>query len=191
MMEMGQRIVHQRVRAIYRIDAVDDGPALARAIVDRELGSVVPRRTLEELELMVSELVTNGLKFGAKDEALTLDLRIDDRIRCEVISPGPPFVAGEAIQRHRWGLKMVAALAERWGVERVREGTQVWFETRPAGEQHSADDRRTAYRPGTEAGCSKPDCSRDEMFTDARPSRTELLEYPSPRSANTAAARPQ
>jgi two-component sensor histidine kinase len=67
MMEMGQRIVHPRVRAIYSIDPVDDGPALARAIVDRELGSVVPRRTLEELELMVSELVTNGIKFGAKD----------------------------------------------------------------------------------------------------------------------------
>jgi two-component sensor histidine kinase len=132
---MGQGILHPRVRAIYRIDAEDDGPARARAIVDRELGSVVPRRTLEELELMVSELVTNGIKFGPPDrhQALTLNLCIDPRIiRCEVISPGSPFAAGEAIRRHRWGLKMVAALAERWGVQRVGEGTQVWFETGPA-----------------------------------------------------------
>jgi two-component sensor histidine kinase len=141
---MGQGILHPRVRAIYRINAEDDGPARARAIVDRELGSVVPRRTLEELELMVSELVTNGIKFGAKGrhESLTLDLCIDDRVRCEVISPGPPFVAGEAIRRHRWGLNMVAALAERWGVQRVSKGTQVWFETRPTSELFADDPRR-------------------------------------------------
>jgi two-component sensor histidine kinase len=132
---MGQGTVHPRVRAIYRIDAEDDGPARARAIVDRELGTVVTRRMLEELELMVSELVTNGIKFGTRDrhETLTLNLCIDARIRCEVISPGPPFLAGEALRRHRWGLKMVAALADRWGVERVSEGTQVWFETGPTG----------------------------------------------------------
>jgi two-component sensor histidine kinase len=131
---MGQGTVHPRVRAIYRIDAEDDGPARARAIVDRELGTLVTRRMLEELELMVSELVTNGIKFGPPDrhQALTLNLCIDaSTIRCEVISPGPPFAAGEAIRRHRWGLKMVAALAERWGVQRVSEGTQVWFETVP------------------------------------------------------------
>jgi two-component sensor histidine kinase len=130
---MGQGTIHPRVRAIYRIDAEDDGPARARAIVDRELGTLVTRRMLEELELMVSELVTNGIRFGSSDrhQALTLNLCIDARIRCEVISPGPPFAAGEAIRRHRWGLKMVAALADRWGVQRVSEGTQVWFETGP------------------------------------------------------------
>jgi hypothetical protein len=130
---MGQGTVHPRVRAIYRIDAEDDGPARARAIVDRELGTLVTRRMLEELELMVSELVTNGIKFGTSDmhEALTLNLLIDAGVRCEVISPGAPFLAGEAVRRHRWGLRMVAALADRWGVQRVSEGTLVWFESGP------------------------------------------------------------
>jgi anti-sigma regulatory factor (Ser/Thr protein kinase) len=126
------------VRAIYRIEAEDDGPARARAIVDHELARVLPRRRLEELELMVSELVTNGIKFGsrANHEPLTLDLRIDDHVRCGVISHGPPFRAGEAIrQPNRWGLKMVADLADRWGVDRVGDGTQVWFETRPGAQQ--------------------------------------------------------
>jgi hypothetical protein len=144
--EMGQGTVHPRVRAIYRIDAEDGGPALARAIVDWELGTLVTRRMLEELELMVSELVTNGIKFGPPEghQALTLNLCIDARIRCEVITPGPPFAAGEAIRRHRWGLKMVAALADRWGVQRVSQGTQVWFETGPTSPSSgsTADPRR-------------------------------------------------
>lgn len=127
--------MHACVRAIYRIEPEDDGPARARAIVDKELAPVVPRRTLEELELMVSELVTNGIKFGTKDgnEAVTLDLRIDDHVRCGVISKSPPFrVQDQSAQPERWGLKMVADLADRWGVQRLDERTQVWFETSPA-----------------------------------------------------------
>jgi two-component sensor histidine kinase len=124
--------MHGCIRAIYRIEAEEDGPARARAIVDHELAPVVPRRTLEELELMVSELVTNGIKFGAKDkkEAVTLDLRIDDHVRCGVISRGPEFrVQDQKADPERWGLKMVADLAHRWGVQRLDERTRVWFET--------------------------------------------------------------
>ncbi len=86
---------------------------------------------------MVSELVTNAIKFGSRNnhQPLTLDLRIDDRVRCGVISHGPPFRAGDAIrQPNRWGLKMVADLADCWGVDPVADGTQVWFETRPGPE---------------------------------------------------------
>ena len=118
-------------RAIYRIEAEQDGPALARAIVDHELGAVVPRRMLEELELMVSELVTNGIKFGAQDrnEPVTLDLRIDDHVRCGVTSRGVPFRPPQRPDPERWGLKLVANLADRWGVQRLDERTKVWFET--------------------------------------------------------------
>jgi two-component sensor histidine kinase len=124
--------MHSCVRTIYRIEAEADGPACARAIVDQELATVVPRQTLEELELMVSELVTNGIRFGTKDrnETLTLDLRVGDYVRCGVISRGAPVRAGD--QTHdpeRLGLKVVSDLADRWGVRRLDERTQVWFET--------------------------------------------------------------
>lgn len=119
------------VRTIYRIRAAKDGPARARAIVDRELAALVPRRTLEELELMVSELVSNGIKFAPKDtaETVTLDLRVDDHVRCGVISRGLPFRDHDRRSYlERWPLKVVAGLAERWGVQQVDERTQIWFE---------------------------------------------------------------
>jgi hypothetical protein len=122
------------VRAIYRINGGDDGPARARAIIHRELAEIVPLRTLEELELMVSELVTSGIKFGNKDrnDSLTLDLRIDQRVRCSVVSAGLPFVGRASVgSADAWGLKLVAWLADRWGVTHLREGTRVWFETCP------------------------------------------------------------
>jgi hypothetical protein len=126
--------MHSCVRAIYRIDAAEDGPARARAIIDRELAEIVPLPTLEELQLMVSELVTSGIKFGKQDgnSSLTLDLRIDQHVRCSVVSPGAPFAGRAAAgSAYAWGLKLVAWLADRWGVTRVQEGTRVWFETCP------------------------------------------------------------
>jgi two-component sensor histidine kinase len=122
------------VRAIYRIDASADGPARARRIVASELSAIVPRKTMEELELMVSELVTNGIKYGARDEnePITLDLRVGRYVRCTVIDPGPGFPAEHAVEEPGgWGLKVVAWLADRWGVTRARDGTRVWFETKP------------------------------------------------------------
>jgi two-component sensor histidine kinase len=121
------------VRAIYRIQAGDDAPARARRIVDMELSGLVPRRRLEELELMVSELVTNGLKFGAKDtnETITLDLRLDRRVRFTVIDQGPGFGDDDAgPEAEGWGLTVVDWLADRWGVTHAPDGTRVWFETR-------------------------------------------------------------
>lgn len=122
------------VRTIYRIEAEEDGPARARAIVDEELSAVVSRRKLKELQLMVSELVTNGIKFGTKDrnESLTLDLRVDDHVRCSVITRGGLLRGDENADPKRWGLKVISALAERSGVKRLGERTHIWFETTPA-----------------------------------------------------------
>ncbi len=117
---------------MYRIEADRDGPARARALVDREFATRVSRPRLEEVELMVSELVSDRIRFGSSDklQPITLDLRVEDRVWCGVSSAGPPLRASEALRApHRWGLKMVAGLADRWGVRRVGEGTQVWFET--------------------------------------------------------------
>jgi two-component sensor histidine kinase len=123
------------VRAIYRIQAGSDAPALARRLVEEELSRLVPRRTLEELERMVSELVTNGIKFGVKDrnERITLDLRVDRQVRGTVIGHGPGFAAGDPVtEASGWGVTVVEWLADRWGVTHAPEGTRVWFETRPS-----------------------------------------------------------
>ena len=67
------------VRALYKIDARPDGPAQARRIVVRECSRRVSGRTLEDFELLVSELVTNRILHGepGADNTVLLDLRIN------------------------------------------------------------------------------------------------------------------
>jgi two-component sensor histidine kinase len=120
------------VRAIYRIEARVDGPARARRIITGELARVLPRRRLEEVKLMISELVTNAVKYATKNknEQITLDLRLGPEICCSVTGPADVFPATPAIaEPGAWGLKVVDRLAERWGVTRARGRTRVWFAT--------------------------------------------------------------
>ena len=122
-----------RVRALYRIDARPDGPARARRIVARELSPGVAKRVLDDVKLMVSELVTNGVLHGRRNPAgaITIDLRVGPDVRCAVTNKGEGFLAPKATSNGHpgWGLRLIASLAERWGMERTRDGMQVWFET--------------------------------------------------------------
>jgi anti-sigma regulatory factor (Ser/Thr protein kinase) len=119
------------VRAIYSIDAKADGPARARRIVAEELGELVSPPILENLQLLVSELVTNGIVHGAgtSKDTVMLDLLADDGVRCAVIDHGPGFIPSDpAREHHGMGLKIVEQLADRWGVVRSQQETRVWFE---------------------------------------------------------------
>jgi two-component sensor histidine kinase len=124
--------MNSRVRVLYRIDACADGPARARRAVRTECSARVPGRTLENLLLLVSELVTNGIVHGRDNHAgsIILDLRLNSTLRFAVVDPGPGFATRAALdQDGGWGLRLVERLADRWGVQRTREGTRVWFET--------------------------------------------------------------
>ena len=127
-------MTNPRVRALYRIDARADGPRTARRIVERECSGRVTRRTLENLQLLVSELVTNRIVYGdpGDDNAVTLDLGVNGTLRCAVSDHGPGCAEALATRRGddaRHGFALVARLADRWGVQRTRQGTRVWFET--------------------------------------------------------------
>lgn len=130
------------VRALYKIDARPDGPAQARRIVARECARRVPGRTLEDFELLVSELVTNRILHGAPgaDNTVLLDLRINSTLRCAVSDHGSGVGRrddrlSEAVHNERAGgrpsgLRLVGRLANRWGSHRTRTGgTRVWCET--------------------------------------------------------------
>jgi anti-sigma regulatory factor (Ser/Thr protein kinase) len=103
-------------------------PAHARRAVER-LGlddTIVP-----DVRLLVSELISNSVKYGG-DGAVRLIVRTDGpgHVHVEVVDQGVGFVPA-ARDRPKtepggWGLHLVEALTQRWG---VREGsTHVWFE---------------------------------------------------------------
>jgi anti-sigma regulatory factor (Ser/Thr protein kinase) len=101
-------------------------PATARRAVERLsfLGE-----TLSDVKLLVSELVTNAVKYG--EGAVHLDVSSGAGcVRVEVVDDGRGFVP-EARDRPAtevggWGLPTVAAIADRWGV--YEASTHVWFE---------------------------------------------------------------
>jgi anti-sigma regulatory factor (Ser/Thr protein kinase) len=104
-------------------------PADARRFAASRLPSDASPTRLADVAMVVSELVTNAVRAGAEtiQLALTLDGR---RVRIEVTDDvaGWPAMrdAGEEDVTGR-GLPLVAALAERWGVEpNDPTGKHVW-----------------------------------------------------------------
>jgi hypothetical protein len=68
-----------RVRALYQIDPRPEGPDQARQIIAEELSSRLPADVVDDIKLMVSELVTNGIVRGAveDDVPVTLELLVN------------------------------------------------------------------------------------------------------------------
>jgi anti-sigma regulatory factor (Ser/Thr protein kinase) len=105
-------------------------PARARRAV-RRLGEDLDPALIDDVMLLVSELITNSVKYGGEGE-LQLAVRSDgaEHVRIEVIDQGSGFVP-TARDRPKseaggWGLHLVEELTDRWG---VHEGsTHVWFE---------------------------------------------------------------
>jgi anti-sigma regulatory factor (Ser/Thr protein kinase) len=119
----------------FQFPPTDDAPAQARASVD-VLEHILAPALLQDLQLIVSELVTNSVKFGPR-RAITLSLRVEDggRVRGEVIDRGDgerarPEMSPEPSVDGGWGLYLVDRLARRWGV--TAGSTHVWFELLPA-----------------------------------------------------------
>ena len=110
----------------YRIDLGydPDSPAAARRALG-DLADHLPRRRLQDAQLLVSELVTNAIRHAGLDDGDTITLSV------EVSDPGPGFAPAELYpdsdHPSGWGLYLVRELSDRWGVER-NALTRVWFE---------------------------------------------------------------
>ncbi|WP_225804470.1 SpoIIE family protein phosphatase [Streptomyces sp. NK15101] len=88
---------------------------------------------LEELsfstELVVSELVTNAIRYGRSPVQLRLILQ--DTLTCEVSdasSTAPHMRRARTFDEGGRGLLLVAQLAGRWGARYHREGKVIWAE---------------------------------------------------------------
>jgi len=120
-----------RVRTLFKIDAQPEGPAQARRIIAEELSARLSAQELDDVKLMVSELVTNGIVHGRRepDIPVMLDLCVNGDIRCAVLDHGPGFAArADEDVRGGWGLRLVEELSDRWGMQSSPRRTEVWFE---------------------------------------------------------------
>lgn len=111
-----------------------EAPALARRAL-RELDGRLPADVMEDAMLLVSEVVSNSVKYGGEGQ-ITLQIERDaDRVRAEIVDQGSGFEPRSRASREMaladeggWGLHLVETLADDWG---VHEGsTHVWFEIR-------------------------------------------------------------
>ncbi len=118
----------------FQFPPAEDAPAQARAALE-VFDQILSPEVLEDLQLVVSELVTNSVKFGPqRNITLSLQVGTDGLVRGEVIDQGDGERAmiemnPEPTIDGGWGLHLVDRVAQGWG---VHEGsTHVWFEVGP------------------------------------------------------------
>jgi anti-sigma regulatory factor (Ser/Thr protein kinase) len=115
---------------VLSLERTADAPREARGRVRDISHNFAPER-VEDAVLLVSELVTNAVKYGPEAEAFRLIVATDEtttRFTVHDSGVGPlPEMRDEAdLAPGGHGLRLVDALADRWGVE--RGSTRVWFE---------------------------------------------------------------
>jgi anti-sigma regulatory factor (Ser/Thr protein kinase) len=104
-------------------------PGQARGVLD-DLAGIEPSK-LADAKLLVSELVSNSVKYGG-DGPVRLVVRSEDsgRLRIEVVDRGVGFVPKArdrpSTEVGGWGLHLVETLTDAWGV--YEGSTHVWFE---------------------------------------------------------------
>src|SRR5215212_5876313 len=97
------------------------------------LSGLVERPLWEDLRLLVTELVTNGVRHGSERGPVGVQVSVaDERVRVEVSDAGRGFSPGQAPMPRPdgtggWGLQLVDRVAASWGVH-VNTRTCVWFE---------------------------------------------------------------
>src|SRR3954466_11193761 len=105
----------------------ETSPRRARTAL-RELGAKLGWRSTDG-ELVLSELVTNAVPHGEGDIHVILS-ETDGRLSGEVIDHGLSFTRPRMrlrpISAGGWGLVIVAALPERWGL--TAGASRTWFE---------------------------------------------------------------
>ncbi|MBB6473787.1 ATP-binding protein [Sphaerisporangium rubeum] len=91
----------------------------------------------DELALVTGELVANAVTHAGTMLGVRIRTRDGAAVRVEVTDrddrPPTLFAPGGSDESH-WGLVVVAAIASRWGYERLTTGKVVWAEVDFAAE---------------------------------------------------------
>ncbi|MFI6082728.1 SpoIIE family protein phosphatase [Streptomyces sp. NPDC051217] len=120
--------------AYWFLEPEDAAPGRARRLARRALSRWGLEELSDSVELLISEVVTNAVRYA--ERPVTLRLLRTDVLRCEVGDDSPQLPrqrrARDTDEGGR-GLFLVNRLARRWGATRLSTGKVVWFEisTRP------------------------------------------------------------
>ena len=118
--------------------------AVARAFIRETLAEWGADGASETAAILVSEVATNAVLHART--AFTVEVsRIDGIIRICVVdgSPAQAKIRGYGLEATTGrGLRLVASMASRWGMEQQDDGKRIWFEisvdSGGAGEVHTA-----------------------------------------------------
>ncbi|WP_432081445.1 SpoIIE family protein phosphatase [Streptomyces sp. WAC 04229] len=115
--------------AYWFLDPEDAAPGRARRLARRALARWGMEDLTDAVELLVSEVVTNAVRYASRP--VTLRLLRTDVLRCEVgddVPQLPRLRQARATDEGGRGLYLVNRLARRWGATRLSTGKVVWFE---------------------------------------------------------------
>ncbi|MFE3072605.1 SpoIIE family protein phosphatase [Streptomyces sp. NPDC059247] len=101
----------------------------ARELARAQLGSWGLEGLVDTVELLVSELVTNALRYGEGE--IRLRMLRDRTLVCEVWDAGlvqPRRRRAKDTDEGGRGLQLVGLLSSSWGARRTPRGKTVWFE---------------------------------------------------------------
>ncbi|MEV7791514.1 SpoIIE family protein phosphatase [Streptomyces sp. NPDC087512] len=115
--------------AYWSLAPEDAAPGQARRLARRALARWGMEELTDSVELLVSEVVTNAVRYASRPVSLRL-LRTDV-LRCEVgddVPQLPRLRQARATDEGGRGLYLVNRLARRWGATRLSTGKVVWFE---------------------------------------------------------------
>lgn len=117
-------------RAAWRLDASPSAVAVARRRTREQLAAWgLKGETADDTQLIVSELVTNAVRYGTPPIELRL---IHDRtLTCEVRDAGsasPRLRHAGVVEEGGRGLFIIAQLAQTWGTRYTASGKTIWTE---------------------------------------------------------------
>ncbi|MEU1280917.1 SpoIIE family protein phosphatase [Streptomyces sp. NPDC005805] len=118
-------------QATWPLDHTGHAPAAARALVRRQAGEWgLTEDATDSAELVVSELVTNAVRYGTAPLTLRL-LRSGSALTCEVhdgSQVAPHLRHARTVDEGGRGLFIVSQLATRWGTRYSPDGKTIWAE---------------------------------------------------------------
>ncbi|MGY1823869.1 ATP-binding protein [Geodermatophilus sp. SYSU D00079] len=123
--------------AVIDLTPVPSSVRVARRVVQDLLPAWGAPHDVEDAALLTTEVVTNVVDHVGGEASFALEVTLSDRwLRIAVVdgSAVQPLVRELDVAGARGrGMRMVAGIADRWGVEPHGDGKRVWFELVPPG----------------------------------------------------------